>query len=162
VLGLIAALTLPSIFNSVNASREKAVWKETLNTISVLFNQGAMEGFEGLELNNYLLDRINAQKVCKVSANSQGCFAFEEVNERGVNLQNGASISGLHGGHWPADNFHVDVNGANGPNVMGKDRMTLTVCLNLACGYPTRKIVGYVEPLSNSSVSVELYRSIYQ
>jgi prepilin-type N-terminal cleavage/methylation domain-containing protein len=49
VLGLISSLTLPQVFNSVNNSKRKAVFKETLNMLNVMAQDASNNGGQASE-----------------------------------------------------------------------------------------------------------------
>jgi len=67
ILGLIAALTLPSIFNSVKTSKDKAVIKEGFNAIQIAGYEGKMKGeiYSLPTYINYLRKNLNATHICE-------------------------------------------------------------------------------------------------
>jgi prepilin-type N-terminal cleavage/methylation domain-containing protein len=103
VLGLIAALTLPSIFNSISTARTKAVGKEAIQVITTLVTEGLMNGDiaegDGLGMRNYIFDHINAAKVCRNGVQADGCFTGTGgmqpwfLSEPGVRLHSGVVIA---------------------------------------------------------------------
>gem|GEM_PF-4938493 len=94
-MGLIAALTLPSIFNGVATQRKKAVLKESYNAFSTALHLGVMNG----EINSAwdmiaVLDKnLNYTKRC-TNANFSQCSAFVGDGSRthAYLLANGGSI----------------------------------------------------------------------
>jgi prepilin-type N-terminal cleavage/methylation domain-containing protein len=97
VMGVIAALTVPSMLNAVELSKMKAVGKESLNTIQNILNQNFNTGEQPTDYWTYLRDHLNAAKVCPVGQGAVGtpCFTYQgdtATHERLI-LQNGAMIS---------------------------------------------------------------------
>jgi prepilin-type N-terminal cleavage/methylation domain-containing protein len=164
VLGLIAALTLPSIFSSVKESREKAIFKESINMLQVLHHQGSMEGYTTESLNRYVLANAVTVKTCIRSA-TEGCTYGVTNNWGSMELHNGAVVWDLitTGGTLTTSNYiWLDVNGSNAPNSVGQDILIFTVCLVDGCPNATRKNVGYMEPWQSNAANIALYQSIFK
>jgi len=163
VLGLIAALTLPSIFNSVNSGRDKAVVKETINTLQVLLNQGQMEGMTRGSLGDYVLNNVSAARMCPVGSTG-GCYAPIEPTQGAFDLQNNASVFGIERVSTSAtsDVFYLDVNGIGGPNTIGTDRIQMIACLDTGCTGTGRAIPGYMQADPASAASVTRYNAMFQ
>jgi prepilin-type N-terminal cleavage/methylation domain-containing protein len=130
VLGLISALTLPSVFNSVNERRKLAVFKETLNALQTAHTDAIMDG--SLTPNSYgtFFTRLNHVKFCQ--APGDGCRGWGNEWGEGVILQNGAYVWGFVtdglGSEDGVDGIFLDYNGTEGPNQEGVDYMYLARC----------------------------------
>jgi type II secretory pathway pseudopilin PulG len=103
VLGLIAALTLPSIFNSVNASKIKTNQKDAIQAIQQMIYQGHMNGdFSSISnwgfqnstdpIVAYVTSKLNA-KQCPKGTTTGGCN-HNWVNSGASDLRND------HSGRW--------------------------------------------------------------
>jgi prepilin-type N-terminal cleavage/methylation domain-containing protein len=124
VLGLIAALTLPSVFNSVNTRKRQAVFKETLNAINLMAQDYAANG--GADIAPYTLfgQKMNV-KECRMDVGLPGVSG---TAAQGCILQNGAVIYHLETTSEKTEHVKIDWNGIEGPNIeagVGNDRITL-------------------------------------
>lgn len=125
VLGLIAALTLPAVFNSVNERKRVAVFKETFNAIEIAaVNESAneakpMTGIDFLKKNMNVVSCSNTMVIINASPD------VDEAN--GCILQNGADIHKLPNVLVTDTRMVVDWNGSQPPNVDGQDRINVWV-----------------------------------
>jgi type II secretory pathway pseudopilin PulG len=122
VLGLIAALTLPSIFNAVEKSKRLAVLKETVN---VLYNAAEQarnqDGFSGRDIPD--LPKVMKYISCTEQAsNARAAGYWPDPQEGGTagysvcKLANGAVLI-YHSGAWLTHlTFYLDWNGTAGTN----------------------------------------------
>jgi prepilin-type N-terminal cleavage/methylation domain-containing protein len=135
VLGLIAALTMPSVFNSYKTMQKKAAGRETITSLeealrSLYFNDKLPLIYENVpDVGNpyltALLSTLNVKKICDKNEMAPPCdTAFVSGTDGRVRLimHNGAAISvGAlwwypgPGGHGKA-RFTIDLNGGEGPN----------------------------------------------
>jgi prepilin-type N-terminal cleavage/methylation domain-containing protein len=94
VIGLIATLTLPHVFMSVDRAKKRAVFKEAYKALAEATQASMMEG----ETTSQMIRRLNPKKICETNAKAQGCTQYTdgvEVNEPGVVLSTGVTIFGL-------------------------------------------------------------------
>jgi prepilin-type N-terminal cleavage/methylation domain-containing protein len=132
VLGLIAALSIPSILAGVEKNQLKARYKETFNVISNVMQTGLASG----ELTTtgdiaYLSKNMNAEKVC-TNAGAEGCWGGSDTvanksNTPGILLHSGASITDIENNTSGADRYFIDVNGASEPNIRCEDQFPVVV-----------------------------------
>ena len=109
VLGLIAGLTVPSIINSVQVAKKRAVLKESLQLISSIVQAGVLNGdFQNIttfdivnqngpgSITNYFTSKLNAKQCVKPDGSkdllSNGC------NRSEGNLTSGSTVD--HYGKW--------------------------------------------------------------
>jgi type II secretory pathway pseudopilin PulG len=101
VLGLVGAMMVPSILNSVEKATRRAIFKETYQMISTFTYQAVFVDEE--PTSTRLLENIassgNVAKLCNKSVKAEGCW-FEgqiddnEATEAGMVLLNGANVYG--------------------------------------------------------------------
>jgi prepilin-type N-terminal cleavage/methylation domain-containing protein len=163
VLGLIAALTLPSVFKSVKASKERAVWKETINALSTALRAGVDSGeiTDTYSTVAYFKTHLVASEIRNSACPDAQPYPATTVCFR---FHNGAVMNMIGGGH---EFLYLDVNGAEGPNSGGVDRISLNWNPTQITGYapfgsrqnpwPIRP--GEILPSWNSDVA--LYKKIY-
>ncbi|MFN7309915.1 MAG: Tfp pilus assembly protein FimT/FimU [Vampirovibrionales bacterium] len=95
VLGLIASLTLPSLFMSMDRAKKRAVFKETYQALATAVHTATMEG----ETVWTVINKFNVSKICRTNALTEGCTQYSaggvEATEPGVVMATGATIFGL-------------------------------------------------------------------
>ena len=94
ILGLIATLTLPHMFMSVDRAKKRAVFKEAYQALAHATHAAMMDS----ETTSQMIRRLNPTKICQTNALSEGCTQYSlgvEVNEPGVVLSTGVTIFGL-------------------------------------------------------------------
>jgi prepilin-type N-terminal cleavage/methylation domain-containing protein len=75
VLGLIAGLTIPSIVNSVESSKKRAIFKEDIQILSQVFTDMVQSGYgQNISIVANLTPKLNATKVCDTDIVAQGCM----------------------------------------------------------------------------------------
>ncbi len=164
ILGVIATFTIPKILNSQQEARKKAVFKETLATLSNLSYAGARDGniTSAATEWSYVLNNLNYAKICDTSINAQGCWApVLAGNTYGFVLHNGAAIISFNAAPFPNESLTIDWNGLEPPNVAGDDILGINICFRGggACPNPSTPGQIYVVP---GSVSETLYQSIFE
>jgi Tfp pilus assembly protein PilE len=184
LLGLIAMISVPVVFNKTKEHRNKALFKDTIAAVERAYMNGFREGYVGAtndptkHINHYVINHLNAKKVC-VDKQAEGCYDGNGLPIYGwatmaADLHTGASIVGLNSG-WTGghNNFAVDINGPDGPNKLGKDMLWLHVCMEPKfCNNHTRKVLGRVEPIPGTvnpaytvaggpTTNTEVYNSLY-
>ncbi|MFM7390320.1 MAG: Tfp pilus assembly protein FimT/FimU [Vampirovibrionales bacterium] len=132
VLGLIAALTLPSIFNSVAQNQMKAVERELLTSVAQVVTEGLQSGTiatTGAGFREALIQKLNPSRVCNTDFVTQGCgverggLTWAGTNP-GIVLHNGTQlVFGTNSIQGCGDSIYMlfDANGNSGPNIQYKD-----------------------------------------
>jgi prepilin-type N-terminal cleavage/methylation domain-containing protein len=137
VLGLISALTLPAVYNSVQKNQKKAVLKESVSVVQTAFLHCLNMGECSSGDYGKMYDNINATTLCKESDGS--CtFSYPiagapsestNTNSVGYLLQTGAYMWGFQTDSvHQSDAFVIDFNGEAAPNVVGEDVLYLLRC----------------------------------
>jgi hypothetical protein len=122
VLGLIAGLTVPSIVVAVETGKRKALFKESLQVISQVVQEGVLNGdFEGMAnfdvqsptspFVQYFTNRLNAKNCpkdtltppCNISLENLDPTDFRSNHSGRWILNNGVQIF-VHS-HWISDTF---------------------------------------------------------
>jgi prepilin-type N-terminal cleavage/methylation domain-containing protein len=106
VLGLIAGLTIPTIVNAVETSKRKALFRETVQIVAQVVQQGVLSG----ELTpddageTYMIDHLNATKVYPTEACVENNWLYPlpyyRASVKDAILNNGVILSF---GHWTWD-----------------------------------------------------------
>jgi prepilin-type N-terminal cleavage/methylation domain-containing protein len=170
VLGLISALTLPAIFNSVDEQKKKAVFKETLTALAEA----------SAEESNTDARSMGSIKFIESNMNSQSCSTNMSITNPtdprdvfGCILQNGAYVYHLDKVSDTNDNLVIDWNGNAPPNIHGQDRLivwinwgaepvTSTVDGNISTslmGNPTSLNPGQILPrIEDATMFTDLYK----
>jgi prepilin-type N-terminal cleavage/methylation domain-containing protein len=143
VLGLISALTLPTVFNSVNTRKEKAIFRETISSLQEVVKDAAANGAQPQGIYTMVEKNMN---VVRCNSNL-GVLAPDEAQyQSGCILQNGAWIIRLE--PWVEDFAEVviDWNGNEAPNTMNKDRirMAMTWGIEPKTGYWSDTVLNRV------------------
>lgn len=124
VLGLIAALTLPAIFNSVNKAKRSAIIKETLNAIQTAALEESSTTAASSDSFGFFRKHLNV-KECTNTLPMLNPWNSEDYI--GCVLHNGAWLKNLNNLDESLEVIHLDWNGDEGPNTFGEDRMLVTV-----------------------------------
>ena len=75
VLGLIAGLTIPSVINSVEISKKKAIFKEDIQILSQVFTDMVQSGYDqNIFIVANLAPKLNYTKMCDTDIVAQGCM----------------------------------------------------------------------------------------
>jgi prepilin-type N-terminal cleavage/methylation domain-containing protein len=146
VLGLISAMTLPTLFNNVDTGKQKALAKELVTTLQSTFlemwQQGEISGSESVANENTpfvqaLLRRLNVATVCPANVITPPCDTRWGNNPPSSALYNNMTRLILQGGSvvWLFDatsseiRVLIDINGATSPpnshgngNLSGNDQ----------------------------------------
>lgn len=165
ILAEIATFTIPKILYAAQQQQKTAIFKETLSTISAVIYQGYIMGSITSGSNGtYLMNNINAVKLCTSNAMTQGCHpqGGSESTEPGMVLHNGVTIAGWNNNGGSSNGFVVDWNGSAGSNLQGDDQMYLYLCYgtsSCSVGGSTIK-PGTIGP--GGAASITLYQSLFQ
>lgn len=166
ILGVIATFTIPKILASQQNSKRTAVFRETVAAVNEAGYQGLLTGqLTSTNHGTYILDHLNAIKVCRTNAQSEDCFPQDapetswEVTEPGVILANGATVTGLSDGAGVQDGVVIDWNGADAPNQGGDDQMFLEFCYGSGCANGQR--AGTLHSSPTFSASETLFQQVF-
>jgi type II secretory pathway pseudopilin PulG len=187
VVGTLAAITTPVALHNMAEAHNRAVLKETIGMLSRLTAQASAEGkLVNGQVAQWYLARLNVKTTCPNMAMSTApapC-ALQHVysntwgtNGEGAVLANGAQVEiwktflQISGDGSIHAQFMIDANGAEGPNIEGKD-MLLQLAGNIGqvpgrqhWETPVNKVLprepGTVSPIWDTGTSMDLYRSLF-
>lgn len=145
ILGEIATFTIPKILSSQQEQRKKAVFKETISTLSVFLNNGIFSNTlnnstSELSMRQALPQNLNFATIVDLGIYSSSgvpnaCWGSSIQGIRGWYglMHNGACVapSGplLDGSGKQTFIMAIDYNGPDGPNTFGQD--WLAVCMGI-------------------------------
>ncbi|MCE3236435.1 MAG: hypothetical protein K0Q50_2626 [Vampirovibrio sp.] len=175
ILGVIATFTIPKVLYTSQNAQKQAVLKETISSLQAVFTNNWTQGniVPGGSLNgSYLLNGMNAVKVCSGNAQTQGCWTqvldggtSVEAGMPGLLLHNGAKIIGLDdviiAAPYGSNGFAIDWNGAAGPNLEGDDQMQLHMCWDAPAPCWGEIKTGTIGVRSANAASLTMYRSVF-
>jgi prepilin-type N-terminal cleavage/methylation domain-containing protein len=120
VLGLIAALTLPSIFNSLNLQKRRALFKDTMQVIAQAHYEGFINGdiTVGSNRMEYLVNKLNAVYTQETACTEGYHVVSIPNNHRCAVLPTGVMVNFRDAG-TDMGVAYVDINGSEGPNSPG-------------------------------------------
>jgi prepilin-type N-terminal cleavage/methylation domain-containing protein len=166
VLGLIASFAIPSVVNAMGQSANRALLKESINTIAKVAQAGVLTG----ELTpddageQYMIKTLNANKVCPTGACPDTWLSgsADEASATGAILQNRVELTFINRS-LTEQVAYMDVNGnSQQPNQIGKD--VFIVCYNAtqevttgACG---RLNPAQVAPHPSDSANLTGYNNL--
>ncbi|MFM7390447.1 MAG: type II secretion system protein [Vampirovibrionales bacterium] len=131
VLGLISALTLPSIFNNVEQAKKKAALKEAITTLSQIVYQANAEGVQPADFATYFASKATLARWCPTSAENEGCtpqslygglWYTTKLTNPGAIFPSGVGVAMATFSSYGMS-FKLDYNGDAGPNITGIDQM---------------------------------------
>jgi hypothetical protein len=152
-----------------------AIFKETISTAQAVFSQNwSLKNIQpGGTLNgSYLLNGINALKVCPGNSQTQGCWTQTlngntsgEAGMPGLLMPNGATLIGLDdvviAAPLGSNGFAIDWNGADGPNLEGDDQIELQMCWDAPAPCWGEIKTGTIGARSAHPASLALYNTIF-
>jgi prepilin-type N-terminal cleavage/methylation domain-containing protein len=124
VLGLISAITLPTIFQSVQTRKENAVFKETISSLQDVVKSAASNGAHPQSMYAMVEKNMN---VVRCNTNLGVLNPDEAQYQSGCILSSGAWIIRLEPWSQSFAEVVIDWNGNEPPNVMDKDRIRLAM-----------------------------------
>jgi prepilin-type N-terminal cleavage/methylation domain-containing protein len=171
VLGLISAIVMPILFQSIEKGKRTAIFKESIQ----VFNKAFMQCMEDYTCKDGdirpMLAKINTVKQC-TPANESECRTISTVedNEHGLILASGAYAWGFRSPFpAPDDWFYIDYNGTAPPNVVGEDIIYMVKCFdpyeNGGLCNPAlieNPVNGKVDVARVDAPSVALYNKLYK
>jgi Tfp pilus assembly protein FimT len=140
IWGLISSFSIAKVINVQQSQKTKAVLKETVATLASIIQQGIQdETLVGTSMSTYVLNNVNAVKICTSNSGSQGCWnnsiqgtSTGEEAEPGFILANGATVVGVANTATNIAAVLIDANGTQGPNQPGEDQLHLGICIGPA------------------------------
>lgn len=171
ILVVAFGVTIAKIGLNRTQSVKFTVFKEIISSLTHVAQAG-MDDDELIPPNSavYFASHMNAIRICDTDATIQQCWTSvtcgAECNDPGFILSNGVTIAGLDGkaendlgnGAW-GDKCIIDWNGPKEPNVVGEDRIYVTVSFGSA---PYNGVnPGAIRADSTSAPSVTLFNKIY-
>jgi prepilin-type N-terminal cleavage/methylation domain-containing protein len=172
VIGLIAAIGMPNVFNSVEESKRKSLFKDTIRTVQVAYLACVQDGTCTENSFDGLYSRVNALEICTETKPCRTNSDYEAAtyDSPGFILPSGVHVWGLKVAMYdPDDAFLIDYNGSDGPNIIGQDILYMMRCFDevtngQACvpSGARQHLHGEVDVLSNHTQSVDLYNKVYK
>ncbi len=104
IIGVIAAITIPTLINYLNDIEYKSMWKKDFSTlnqavsylkVNYLSLKGVCGSWDNTCFANRLAERLNTTKICPKGSANGDCW---HPNDASTHMFNGDSIS-----WWPAD-----------------------------------------------------------
>lgn len=167
IIGLVAAITIPTVLNNAQDQQFITGWKKAFSvlnqaTISVVSdNAGTIKGLcsdgDNDCLKTAFLSYLRVTKNCDSTTTIGNCWhkantlkdlnnSFENWSGSGLILNDGMYVLFGHytqnctenyGTIYRCGNINVDINGAKGPNVLGKDVFGVHLLENIDKPYGT-------------------------
>jgi prepilin-type N-terminal cleavage/methylation domain-containing protein len=164
ILGLISAITLPSIFNSVNEMQRISVFKETIQALTEVSTMMAYEGDTFTDITPFL-EKLNLRKGCYTT--EADCMSTPSVGSfsdpRGGVMLNGSifwDLEPVSTGSEGFDNIAIDWNGHSGPNLEGQDILIVSRCVSTAASsYPCTSQMA-ADKVHAGSIAVNVTRPL--
>ena len=145
IVGILAVLTIPSLFNNVQEAQNLTKLKQTMAQLSQVVQQGTASGklYQTMTVDtvfNYFKSKLNTVQSSPPTVNACTGWWGHGAHQAGcMTLSNGAvatfNINSSDGGMGIG---FLDVNSTVGPNVDGKDRLSF-------CYYVGTIPTGYVD-----------------
>jgi prepilin-type N-terminal cleavage/methylation domain-containing protein len=130
ILGLIATFTIPKVLQNVKEQQKKSVGIETITSLQTALTDGwrsgqITENSTLQQVGDYLVVTLNITRDCPTGRAPTDCItsypngSVFKNGDRVIVLPNGAWIElwGVDALGWESICFHIDYNGASGPNI---------------------------------------------
>lgn len=168
VIGVVAALTIPTLIQKISDDQYKVAWKKSFSTISQAVNMIASSNGGSLKslcadsdnscLRNLFISQLSAVKSCN-SGSADGCWHIANnwrslsgagivaTTNPAIVLNDGSLLNIFwnksdcthsSGSLYRCGGVTVDVNGFKSPNVVGKDIFSIHLLENAARPYGTQ------------------------
>jgi prepilin-type N-terminal cleavage/methylation domain-containing protein len=127
VLGVIGALTIPSVFSSTHNKQDALLFRDTLHQLNEA-TQTLAQSPPALNAGSSTWDLFNT-----VLNSKEATFVGVGDSSNSITLQNGVVLSNFEG--LVSDGGQaivVDLNGAGGVNQIGRDRVAVSTCFDPA------------------------------
>jgi type II secretory pathway pseudopilin PulG len=133
ILGLITALTLPSLFKSLNQNIREATLRDTIKVLNDATRQLSISPPRLASPNNtvwHIYQTILNTKAQSYTSSTSTANAFTLSNGASISHFNRGDTAGLTSG---VETILIDADGlTTGFNAIGKDRLMVSVCYNPA------------------------------
>jgi prepilin-type N-terminal cleavage/methylation domain-containing protein len=131
VLGLISALTIPSVFTSIRDHQRRTTIKEATSIVHHLVHNALNNGKGSVSLND--IRAINSIRMCDTTdatrrTSTSVMYEASSDNNVGFVLPSGAYVWAISPVAANADHFIIDWNGNAGANVVGDDILVQNIC----------------------------------
>jgi type II secretory pathway pseudopilin PulG len=130
IVGILAVLTIPSLFNNVQEAQNLTKLKQTMAQLSQVVQQGTASrklyaGVTKDDVFTYFKSKLNTVQSSPPTVNAcPGLWGYGADQAGCMTLSNGAVIQfNQITANVGTGEGYMDVNGATGPNVDGKDRL---------------------------------------
>jgi hypothetical protein len=175
LVGVIGMFIIPNLFRMQQEARERAAYRETLEAVHRIVQQGSQRGEMTVgNAGHYVLARLDVAKRCPKDATAEKCWtqstglsAGWELHAPGAILKNGGAIAGLDNccdfGHGDWHNgFLYDWNGPAGPNQHGQDQVFLDYCFGKQSCFSGALPSGDVQAMPWWSKSYKMHRHLME
>ena len=158
LIGIIAMLTLPGLLDGMGTSNRRAIMKDTLKILTEAAEALTLQGnvpadtYQAMVSRIRTLDRNDTTKI--------------------ITLHNGATLDSFNGGcggaQNPAETILIDLNGKNGPNTDGQDRVWVIASWAVNNGtncssFTTETITGgMVKPVNRNTTTAAANLAFYK
>lgn len=179
IIGVVAAITIPTLMNNMQENNYKVAYKKAFSIASQAWQSAYADnmmenrtGWDGEVANydnfNQFMAKFDVVKTCKGSDNSviAGCWAPNET----VDTWWGLPFAGVNeevcfidksGTAWCNAHFWgyilVDINGAQKPNIYGKDRWAVWTSVNGSNDSSTPGVPNCIKPFADSTTAADYY-----
>lgn len=148
IIGVVAAMTIPTLMNSIQENNYKVAYKKAFSVASQAWQSAyadnMMEPRGGWESNvsnydnfNQFMTKFDIIKTCDSTTGFSGCWATNENKDALYNLPftgggkevcflDKSGMAWCNAGSWGY--MVIDTNGLQKPNIYGKDRWALAEC----------------------------------
>ena len=175
ILGLIATFTIPKVIQSVDASHQRALIKDTYSALNQILYEGHLDGTirNQADFKAAAIQKLNAVQVCNTNVVTENCASAsmwdpngDDLGQAGFVLPNGAVIYGIDNSGFRADVIIVDVNGPAPPNERHEDSWGFVTCYEsiFQCGdWPSDGYTGRTGPgtLAPTHVSPSVFEELF-
>lgn len=141
MVGSFSTFSINKVLHVQNNAEKKAIVREAVASLSAIVHIGRLTGEMRLSnAGDYVLNHINAVKICPVNAYTEGCWDMAaqgdipyEGGQPGFVLPNGATVMGAD--NWCCElspeelcnGMMLDWNGPAGPNIEGEDQIRVEI-----------------------------------
>lgn len=164
IVGIVAALTIPSLMNSTQETQYKTAYRESFSRATQAWARALQDdkistrswwcdGTGNKNNFNACKTYFNVRKNCGDN-NASGCWDLSGEKFFGGHPGNNNYPSFIaSGAAWASDGcglLMLDINNFNGPNKHGRDRFSVYVCRDInVCTAASTELPTYIDPLGD-------------
>jgi prepilin-type N-terminal cleavage/methylation domain-containing protein len=161
IYSVIATFTVVKLINLNIDAKNRTLLKETISTLADVAYNGLQSGdLTTSNVETYFRSKLNAVTFCdQWQANAQGCWVSatqgSTANQHlysGAILSSGVTLTGFNSYNSNDVVIYIDANGTSGPNTVGLDQLTLSICLGPSNCDSTNNFYGAIRPGRPGSV----------